>query len=149
MNSEGTYSELNVGESLTLEKIIEAGALIPKIIPEENLLGIIITTLAPETELGKCQLEHGFWLLIRKSVWLSKVENILRSQSKRYEGEYATLYSSCYGTPVYEDDAMAAKIIVEVKEYWEKQSDIIKEKIKKYTYGMKANPYNYYCPTVS
>jgi hypothetical protein len=101
-------------EGFNYEKLLDAMNKLPKIEPEDNLLGIIITKHAHKNELGKCQIEKGFYILIQKKMWKKEVKDIFISNKSE------NFLSMVSGTPVYEDDNFALKIMQESKDYYEK-----------------------------
>jgi hypothetical protein len=115
----GTFSNSIAKEtSLTLDDIRDAMNKIPKLSPEENLLSIVITKHAPETGLGKCQLEKGFHLIVRKRIW--KTQILPQIESNQYKEESLGLvpsFTSFMGVPVYDDDEIGLSVIIEATEH--------------------------------
>ena len=126
----GDYSTFAINEddnTLTYENLIEAIERLPKLKAEDNLLSIVITKHAPEIELRKCQLEKGFHFLVRKNVW-----RIISNEINSIQYFTSSFFPSFWGVPIYEDDAMAIKIISDSREYDEKLFKIRYENYMKY-----------------
>lgn len=98
-----TYS--NYSETLTLEKLQEAIDKIRPILPEENILGIVITKHIPNSEIWKRKFENGIYFLINPNYW-KKIKNYLLIQ------EYPTIISHLGGYPIYENDKLGLEIIL-------------------------------------
>ena len=134
--------------TLTYEKLMEAVGKIPKLTSEENIISIIITTLAPEEGIGKCQLKKGFHFLIKRKLW-DKMFYLFRETPIDKNSFQTGFLPYMYGIPVFEDDDMARAVIVQANEYAEAEFRVIQERYMKNISMITGVPKRYFDATGS